>query len=90
VFPSISIVREIDELRKGRGFTQSSPQSYEDSKSLYRKFVTRTQRASTFPLARLIDDEYANKGDTSGYFDVGWIFIIAIVFIIASVLPGTH
>jgi hypothetical protein len=93
MFPPISIIREQDEHKKGRGLTQSSPQSYEDSKKLYNMVKNRRipinidytkqpyllEHPPSVPSARVVQEG-------CGFPGFGWLFVITMFTLIIGIL----
>lgn len=93
MFPAIPIIREQDN-KIGRGLTQPSPQSYEESKKLHKIFTNRRIPTSIdytkqpyllespppIPQARIVED--------CRFPVFGWLFIIIMVTLILGILIG--
>jgi hypothetical protein len=95
MFPSIPITRDQDEGKKGRGLTSSYPQSYEDSKQLYKMVMNRRIPTNIdytkqpylleHPLS-IPPTKAATK--CCGFPVFGWLFVIIMFVLISSILIG--
>lgn len=93
MFPSISIIRDQDEGKKGRGLTSSYPQSYEDSKRLYKMVMNRRiptnidytkqpyllEHPPSFPPTKVVTK-------CCGFPAFGWLFVIIMFTLIVGIL----